>query len=225
MFLIEAPCLKATRRRGLAPARPVKTVRMPPASGPCLAFAPAFHSKGLTSYRVNPFEPACGSAFPFQEPIDRRRIITFMPLMDQVQKDMTAAMKNREEARLSALRMVKAALMKQKVDSPKPLDEAAEMQVLKSLIKQRIDAAEMFRKGGRVEQAEKEEAERVLIESYLPAAAGEAEIEAAIAEALAETGVTSVKQMGVVMKAAQAKLKGKMVDGKSMSEKVRSRLA
>jgi len=148
-----------------------------------------------------------------------------MPLMDQVQKDMTAAMKNREEARLSALRMVKAALMKQKVDSPKPLDEAAEMQVLKSLIKQRIDAAEMFRKGGRVEQAEKEEAERVLIESYLPAAAGEAEIEAAIAEALAETGVTSVKQMGVVMKAAQAKLKGKMVDGKSMSEKVRSRLA
>ena len=94
-----------------------------------------------------------------------------MPLIDQVAKDMVAAMKSRDEARLSALRMIKAALMKQKVDSPKPLDEAAEMQVLKSLVKQRIDAAEAFRKAGRAEQAEKEEAERALIESYLPAGA------------------------------------------------------
>jgi len=133
-------------------------------------------------------------------------------------------MKAREEARLSALRMVKAALMKAKVDSPQALDEAAEMALLKQLVKQRIDAAEAFRKAGRAEQAEKEEAERVLIESYLPAAAGEAEIEAAIAAALAETGVTALKQMGVVMKAAQAKLAGKTVDGKSLSEKVRSRL-
>ena len=147
-----------------------------------------------------------------------------MPLIDRIQQDMVAAMKGKQEARLSALRMIKAALMKQKVDSPKPLDEAAEMQVLKSLIKQRIDAAEMFRKGGREEQAQREEAERALIESYLPAAASEAEMEAAIAGALSETGVTSLKQMGVVMKAAQAKLTGKMVDGKSLSEKVRSRL-
>jgi uncharacterized protein len=148
-----------------------------------------------------------------------------MPLIDQVQKDMVAAMKGRQEARLSALRMIKAALMKQKVDSPKPLDEAAEMQVLKSLIKQRIDAATMFRQAGRAEQADKEEAERALIESYLPASAGEAEIDAAIAEALAGTGVTSLKQMGVVMKAAQAKLAGKTVDGKALSEKVRSKLS
>ena len=144
--------------------------------------------------------------------------------MDQVQKDMTAAMKNREPERLSALRMVKAALMKQKVDSPKPLDEAAEMQILKSLIKQRIDAAEAFRNAGRAAQAEKEEAERALIESYLPAGATDAEIDAAIAAALAETGVTSLKQMGVVMKATQAKLPGKTVDGKALSEKVRSKL-
>src|SRR5271169_4102442 len=148
-----------------------------------------------------------------------------MPLIDQVQQDMVAAMKSRSEARLSALRMIKAALMKQKVDSAKPLDEAAEMQVLKLLVKQRIDAAEMFRKAGRIEQAEKEEAERLLIESYLPAAATELEINAAIAEAMAETGTTSLKQMGVVMKAAQAKLKGKTVDGKMMSDKVRSRLS
>ena len=148
-----------------------------------------------------------------------------MALIDQVQQDMVAAMKQREEARLSALRMIKAALMKQKVDSPKPLDEAAEMQVLKSLIKQRTDAAEMFRKGGRPEQAEKEEAERTLIESYLPAGATDAEIDAAIAEAMAETGVTSQKQMGVVMKAVQAKLKGKTVDGKALSEKVRGKLS
>ena len=137
---------------------------------------------------------------------------------------MVAAMKSRDEARLSALRLIKAALMKQKVDSPKPLDEAAEMQVLKSLVKQRLDAAEAFRNAGRVEQAEKEDAERALIESYLPAAATEQEVEAAVAEGLAETGVTSLKQMGVAMKAAQAKLKGQTVDGKALSDKVRSRL-
>lgn len=147
-----------------------------------------------------------------------------MALLDKVQQDMTAAMKARDEARLSALRMIKAALMKQKVDSPKPLDEAAEMQVLKSLVKQRTDAAEAFRNAGRIAQAEKEEAERRLIESYLPAAATEQEIDTAIAAALAETGVTSLKQMGVVMKATQAKLAGKTVDGKSLSEKVRSKL-
>lgn len=147
-----------------------------------------------------------------------------MPLIDQVQHDMVAAMKSREEARLSALRMIKAALMKLKVDSTKPIDEAAEMQILKSLIKQRTESAEMFRKAGRTEQAEKEEAERALIETYLPAAATEAETDAAISEAMAETGVTSLKQMGVVMKAVQAKLKGKTVDGKALSDKVRSRL-
>ena len=148
-----------------------------------------------------------------------------MPLLERIQTEMAQAMKAREEARLSALRMIKAALMKAKVDSPKPLDEAAEMQILKSLIKQRIDAAEMFRKAGREEQAAKEEAERALIEAYLPAGATEAEIDAAIAEAMAETGATSARQMGLVMKAAQAKLKGKTVDGKAMSDKVRAKLA
>jgi uncharacterized protein len=148
-----------------------------------------------------------------------------MPLVDQVQTEMVAAMKARDEARLSALRMIKAALMKAKVDSPKPLDDAAEMAVLKSLIKQRVDAAEMFRKAGRIDQAEKEESEKAIIESYLPAGASEAEIDAAIGEAMAETGVTSLKQMGVVMKATQAKLKGKTVDGKALSDKVRSKLS
>jgi hypothetical protein len=138
---------------------------------------------------------------------------------------MVAAMKSRDEARLSALRMIKAALMKLKVDSPRPIDEAAEMQLLKMLIKQRTEAADMFRKGGREEQATKEETERALIETYLPAGASDAEIEAALAAALTETGVTSVKQMGVVMKAVQAKLAGKTVDGKALSEKVRGRLS
>ena len=99
------------------------------------------------------------------------------------------------------------------------------MQVLKSLMKQRADAAEMFRQGGRPEQAAKEEAERVLIESYLPASASEEEIDAALAEAQAETGVTSLKQMGVLMKAVQARLKGKTVDGKALSDKVRAKLS
>jgi uncharacterized protein YqeY len=147
-----------------------------------------------------------------------------MPLIDQVQQEMVAAMKSGDAARLSALRMLKAALMKLKVDSPKPIDEAAELQVLKNLIKQRIDAAEMFRKAGRAEQAEKEEAEKAMLESYLPAGASDEEIDTAIGEALAETGSTSLKQMGAVMKAVQAKLKGKTVDGKALSDKVRSRL-
>src|SRR3954447_20083117 len=103
-----------------------------------------------------------------------------MPLIDLVQQDMVGAMKGKQEARLSAIRMVKAALMKAKVDSPKPLDEAAEMQILKQLVKQRVDAAEAFHKAGRTAQAQKEEAERVLIESYLPAAASEADVDAAL---------------------------------------------
>jgi uncharacterized protein YqeY len=148
-----------------------------------------------------------------------------MALIDRIQTDMSAAMKARAEDRLGALRMIKAALMKKKVDSPKPLDEADEMQVLKSLIKQRIDAAEMYRKAGRLEHAAKEEAEKTLIESYLPAGASGEEIDAAIAEALAETGATSAKQMGIVIKAAQAKLKGKTVDGKALSDKVRAKLS
>ena len=147
-----------------------------------------------------------------------------MPLLDRVQQDLVAAMKARDEARLSSLRMMKAALKKHEVDAMKPLDQAAEMQILKSLVKQRTEAADMFRGAGREELAAKEEAERKLIESYLPAGASEAEIEAAIQAALAETGVTSVKQMGMVMKATQAKLAGKTVDGKALSEKVRSRL-
>jgi uncharacterized protein len=147
-----------------------------------------------------------------------------MPLLDRVQKDMVEAMKARAEARLSSLRMMKSALKKHEVDAMKPLDEATEMQILKSMMKQRIEAADAFRKGGREESAAKEDAERKLIESYLPAAAGDAEIEAAINAVLSETGVTSLKQMGIVMKAAQAKLAGKTVDGKALSEKVRSRL-
>lgn len=147
-----------------------------------------------------------------------------MALLEQVQKDMTAAMKSRDETRLGTLRMIKAALMKHKVDSMKDLDSGAEQQVLKSLVKQRNDAAEMFRKGGRPELAEKEESERTIIESYLPAAASEEEISAAIDAALSETGVTSLKQMGVVMKATQSRLAGKNVDGKLLAESVRSRL-
>jgi uncharacterized protein len=148
-----------------------------------------------------------------------------MSLLDQVQKDMVAAMKAKDEARLSALRMIKTALKKVEVDSMKTLDDAAAQKVMASLIKQRKESADMFRKGGREEMAEKEEAELKVIESYLPAGASEEEIDAAIAAAIAETGVTSLKQMGVVMKATQAKLAGKTVDGKALSERVRSKLS
>lgn len=134
-------------------------------------------------------------------------------------------MKARDEARLGAIRMIKAALMKEKVDSMKELDEQAELKILNSLMKQRREAAEMFRKGGREEQAAKEEAELKIIESYMPASASEEEMDAAIAAALAETGATTAKQMGLVMNAAKAKLAGKRVDGKLMSEKVKAKLS
>ena len=107
----------------------------------------------------------------------------------------------------------------------KALDEAAEMQVMKSLVKQRQEAAEMFRKGGRPELAAKEEAELRIIESYLPSAPTAEEMDAAVAAALGETGITSLKQMGLVMKAAQARLAGKRVDGKVLSDLVRAKLS
>lgn len=133
-------------------------------------------------------------------------------------------MKARQEDRLSTLRMLKTALKKHEIDAMKPLDEKTEQQVLGTLIKQRREAADMFRKGGRAELAEKEEAELKLLETYMPALASDEEIEAAIAAALAETGVTSARQMGQVMKAVQAQLSGKRADGKTLSDKVRARL-
>ena len=148
-----------------------------------------------------------------------------MPLLDRIQKDLVDAMKAKDELRLSTVRMIKTALLKYKADSMKEADEAAEMQILKSLAKQRNDSIEMFRKGGREELAVKEEAELAIIQAYLPQAPTDAEIEAAIAAAISETGVNSIKQMGVVMKAAQAKLAGKTVDGLALSEKVRSKLS
>ena len=148
-----------------------------------------------------------------------------MALLDRIQTDMVAAMRAKEEMKLNAIRMIKTALKKHEVDSMKPLDEATEMQILGTLIKQRREAADMFRKGDRAQLADKEEAELKLIESYMPAAPSDQEIDAAIAAAMAETGVTSAKQMGVVMKAAQAKLAGKRVDGKALSEKVRAKLS
>ena len=147
-----------------------------------------------------------------------------MALIDQLQKDLLVLMKAKVEARLSAVRLLKAAVMKAKVDSAAPLDEAAELKILNSLVKQRQDAADMYRQGGRPEQAEKEEAERRVIESYMPASATEAELEAAITEALAETGATSSKQMGLVMNAVKAKLAGKRIDGKLLSGKVKAKL-
>jgi uncharacterized protein YqeY len=148
-----------------------------------------------------------------------------MPLLDTIQKDMATAMKAKEEARLGALRMIKTALQKQQIDSMKPLDEAAEMQVMTMLLKQRRESADLFRKGDREELAVKEEAEARIIESYLPSAPSAAELEQAVAAAIAELGATSQKQMGAVMKAAQAKLAGKRVDGKALSELVKTKLA
>jgi len=145
-------------------------------------------------------------------------------MLDQVQKDIVTAMKAKDESRLNALRMVKTALKKQEIDGMKPLDEPAEMAVMSMLLKQRRESADMFRKGGREELAIKEEGEIGIIESYLPAVPTAQDLAAAVDAAIAESGATSAKQMGMVMKAAQAKLAGKRIDGKALSELVKSRL-
>ncbi len=145
-------------------------------------------------------------------------------MLDQLQKDMVSAMKAKDENRLSALRMAKAALKKQEVDGMKPLDEGAELAVMNTLLKQRRESADMFRKGGREELALKEEGEIAILEAYLPGVPTSEELNAAVAAALTETGATSAKQMGLVMKAAQGKLAGKRVDGKALSELVKGRL-
>src|SRR6266403_317179 len=128
-----------------------------------------------------------------------------MPLIDQIQKDIVTAMKAREEHRLSTLRMVKTALKNREIDKMAPLDDKESQQVLSTLIKQRKDSVEQFTKGGRQEMADKEAAEIVLIESYLPKAAGEAEVTAGVRATIAEMGAPTMKDMGAVMKQAMAR--------------------
>jgi hypothetical protein len=147
-----------------------------------------------------------------------------MPILEQVQKDIVTAMKAKDESRLSALRMVKTALKKQEIDGMKPLDEPAEMAVMNTLLKQRRESADVFHKNNRPELAAKEEDEIKIIEAYLPAVASPQDVEAAVTAAIAEIGATSSKQMGLVMKAAQAKLAGKRIDGKALSELVKTKL-
>jgi len=147
-----------------------------------------------------------------------------MAIVERVEKDLVAAMKAREELKLSVLRMAKAALMNKKVELGKPLGDPEATAVLRTLIKQRHDSTEQFRKGKRDDLADKEEAEIKILELYLPAGASLEEIDAAVTSALQETGATSAKDLGKVMKATMAKLAGKNVDGKQVSEKVRARL-
>jgi hypothetical protein len=150
-----------------------------------------------------------------------------MSLVDQIQKDITAAMKARDEARLSTLRMVKSALMNRKIEKMADLDEKESQQVLSTLIKQRKDSVEQFTKGGRQEMADKEAAEIVLIESYLPKAASEDDIAAGVKAVIAEMGAPTMKDMGAVMKNAMARFasQGMRVDGRVVSEAVKKDLA
>jgi len=147
-----------------------------------------------------------------------------MKLIDKIQADMTAAMKARDEFRLGVLRMVKSALKNKEIEKIRALEPAEEFGVLQTLVKQRHEAMEQFTKGGRSELADKEKREIPIIEAYLPSGATPAEMDAAIAAAIAETGASSAKQMGAVIKAARARLEGKTIDGKALSDRVRERL-
>jgi uncharacterized protein len=150
-----------------------------------------------------------------------------MSLTEQIQKDIVTAMKAKDEARLSTLRMVKSALHLRQVEKMTPLDDKESQAVLSTLIKQRKESVEQFTKGGRQEMADKEAAEIVLIESYMPKAAGEAEIVAGVKAAITEMGAPTMKEMGTVMKNAMARFNtaGMRVDGKVVSEIVKRELA
>jgi uncharacterized protein YqeY len=137
---------------------------------------------------------------------------------------MTDAMRAHAHARLSALRMLKAALVNREVEKGRPLEEAEARQVVSSLVKQRRDSIEQFTKGNRPDLVEKEKAEIIVLETYLPATADPATVERAVVEAIVETGATSPKDLGRVMKAAMAKLSGQSVDGKSVNELARKQL-
>ena len=150
-----------------------------------------------------------------------------MSIPEQIQKDMTAAMKARDERRLSALRMVKAALKNREIDKRAPLDDKEALAVLQTLIKQRKDSVEMFTKGGRQELADKEQAEIALIETYMPKAAGEDQIQEVVRAVIAEMGSPTMKDMGSVMKNAMAHFatSGTRADGKVVSDLVKKELA
>jgi uncharacterized protein YqeY len=147
-----------------------------------------------------------------------------MTLMSQISGDIASAMKARDQTKLAALRMAKAALMNREVTKGSALDETESQQVIASLIKQRRDSIEQFRQGGRTDLADKEAAEIAVLETYLPAPIDPAEIERAVIDAIAETGATSAKDLGCVMKASMARLAGKGADGKSVNEIARRKL-
>jgi uncharacterized protein len=147
-----------------------------------------------------------------------------MPLVEQIDKDLVRAMKAKEELRLSVLRMMKSALKLRQVELGKPPEDAEAMAVLRTLVKQRHESVEQFRKGGREDLAAKEEAEIKIVEAYLPAALPDSDIEAAVTSAIAETGAASARDLGKVMKAAMAKLAGKNADGRRVNEIARKKL-
>jgi len=148
-----------------------------------------------------------------------------MSLAEKFQKDLVDAMRAKDELRLSVLRGIKSAIKLKEVEKIHALDDGETIQVLQTLVKQRKDSIEQFTKGNRPELAEKETKELAIIESYLPAGASEAEMDAAITKAISETGANSMKQMGAVIKAAKSGLEGKTVDGKALSDRVRDRLS
>jgi uncharacterized protein YqeY len=148
-----------------------------------------------------------------------------MALMEQIQKDLTEAMMSKDELRLSVLRMIKSALKYKEIEKVRALEDAEALQVLQTLMKQRRESVEQFAKGGRQDLVDKETKEIAILEKYMPAAPSDADLNAAIEAAITETGATSPKSMGAVIKAAKVRLEGKTVDGKALSDRVKERLS
>jgi uncharacterized protein len=167
---------------------------------------------GLIGRPINPISPRS----PIQEDL--------MTFLDRINEDLKAAMKSKDSDRLSTLRMVKTALKNREIDKMEALTDEEAIKVLQSLVKQRRDSIEQYQQAGRIELAEKEASEIKVIEEYLPAALDDAAIARVVEETIVETGASSMKEMGAVMKAVMAKLAGQTVDGKAVNQIVKSKL-
>ena len=167
---------------------------------------------GLIGRPINPISPRS----PIQEDL--------MTFLDRINEDLKAAMKSKDSDRLSTLRMVKTALKNREIDKMEALTDEEAIKVLQSLVKQRRDSIEQYQQAGRIELAEKEASEIKVIEEYLPAALDDATIARVVEETIVETGASSMKEMGAVMKAVMAKLAGQTVDGKAVNQIVKSKL-
>ena len=203
----------------------IKLAQLPRFYANCVPLRPKAGALCYSEFREAVIPSHRTSNFTNRERHEPSFVQTKMALIERIQKDLTEAMMSKDELRLSVLRMVKSALKYKEIEKVRPLEDAESLQVLQTLLKQRRESVEQFAKGGRQDLADKETKEIAILETYLPAARFRCRYERRDRGGHRETGANSPKAMGAVIKAAKARLEGKTVDGKVLSDRVRERLS